>query len=401
MRKFTKMKNMNRRQFLTTAATLPILTTMTSSAIAQTPKKKYRACIIGDTKNGGYGHDLHLLWKMRKDIEVVGLSEPFSKARKYYQKQSGAQRTYMSHTEMLHTEKPDLVAIGPRWTTNHKDYLLACAEVGAHGIIEKPLATDLAEADEIITALEAKNLKWASALNFRASPMIRETKRLIFEEGIIGQVLEIRGRGKEDARAGGEDLIVLGTHILDMMIYFLGQPQWCNASVTVDGLPAQKFDIREATEPLGPIIGTEINAQYQFQNGIPAYFSSVKSPDGNQGRWGMEIYGTKGVVSVRMGPVPEVHVQKNPSWVPGAEPIAWEEISVPDSGSARHPTVGHYAPIVDDLIHAIENDHQPFTSVQANRNAMEMIQGVWDSAVQGGRVQLPLKNRTHPLTRWQ
>ena len=54
----------------------------------------------------------------------------------------------------------------------------------------------------------------------------------------------------------------------------------------------------------------------------------------------------------------------------------------------------------DGLIHAIENDHQPFTSVQANRDAMEMIQGVWESTIQGGRVQLPLKNRTHPLTRW-
>ena len=129
-----------------------------ASTSAQTSGKKYRACVIGDTDHGGYGHNMHYLWSMRDDIEVVGLSEPHPKARKYYQKQAKAARAYMNHREMLETEKPDLVVIGPRWTTMHKEYLLACAAVGAHGIIEKPLASDLADADEIIAALEAKNL---------------------------------------------------------------------------------------------------------------------------------------------------------------------------------------------------------------------------------------------------
>ena len=393
------MATIDRRQFLSAAMTVPLLGAMASS-YAQTPEKKYRACIIGDSDRGGYGHSLHYLWSMREDVEVVGLSDPNPKARKYYQKQSGAPRTYMTHGEMLETEKPDLVVVGPRWTTNHKEYLLACAAVGAHGIIEKPLASDLAEADEIIAALDAKNLKWASALNFRASPMIRKTRELIFEEGLIGQVLEIRSRGKEDERAGGEDLIVLGTHVLDMMIYFLGQPEWCDASVTVDGRPAEKSDVREATEPLGPIMGTEINAHYHFAGGVPGYFASVKNPDGNQNRWGMEIYGTKGIVSVRMGPVPDVHVLKNPSWAPGETPIGWERIPAPESGPSRHEQVGHYAPIVDDLIESIEQDREPFTSVQANRDAMSMIQAVWELAVQQGRVTFPLKERTHPLGRW-
>jgi predicted dehydrogenase len=337
---------------------------------------------------------------MRDDVEVVALAEPHSKARKYYQKQSGALRTYSDYVNMLETEKPDLAVIGPRWAVNHKDYLLACASVGAHGIMEKPLTVDLAEADEAINALEEKNLKWASALNFRASPMIRKTRKLIFEEGLIGQVLEIRSRGKEDHRAGGEDLIVLGTHNFDMMIYFLGQPEWCEASVTVDSRPVQKTDVREATEPLGPIIGTEINAHYQFANGIPGYFSSVKNPDGNQNRWGMEIYGSRGIVSIRMAPVPEVYVQKNPSWAPGEKQLPWERIAPPASGPPRHEKVGHYAPIVDDLIESIEGDREPFTSVQANRDAHSMIQAVFESAVTRRRVSFPLQQRVHPLSNW-
>ena len=40
------------------------------------------------------------------------------------------------------------------------------------------------------------------------------------------EVIEIRTRGKEDSRAGGEDLMILGWHCLYLMRYFAGQPAW-------------------------------------------------------------------------------------------------------------------------------------------------------------------------------
>ena len=48
------------------------------------------------------------------------------------------------------------------------------------------------------------------------SPVL-ETVRKVIADGTIGDLLEIRGRGKEDARGGGEDLWVLGSHALGMM----------------------------------------------------------------------------------------------------------------------------------------------------------------------------------------
>jgi hypothetical protein len=39
----------------------------------------------------------------------------------------------------------------------------------------------------------------------------------MIEAGQLGDILELRGRGKEDARGGGQDLMVLGTHIMDLM----------------------------------------------------------------------------------------------------------------------------------------------------------------------------------------
>lgn len=390
--------NPTRRQFIGTAAAG--LTLAAQTVRAQDAAKKYTCCIIGDAKNGGYGHNMHMLPMMRDDIDIVALAEPISKAAEYYQDQCGAQRTYSDYREMLATEKPDIAVIGPRWTTNHKQYLLDCAEAGAHGIMEKPLTPSLDEADVALAALDAKNLKWTAALNFRAAPMMARVKQLLFEENLIGEVLEIRSRGKEDNRAGGEDLVVLGVHGFDIINYLLGSPATCDATVLTNGKPSTPADVHEATEPLGPIVGDSIHAKFTYENGIPAYFSSVKNEAGNQDRWGLEIYGTQGILTIRMSPVPRVYHLPEPSWAPGTKEVAWQKIEAPDSGPSRHEQVGHYAPIVDDLITSIETDKQPETSLHALRNAHELIQAVWQAAVTRERVNFPLTKREHPLTNW-
>ena len=41
------------------------------------------------------------------------------------------------------------------------------------------------------------------------------------DEGDIGEVLELRGWGKEDHRGGGEDLWVLGSRVMNLMSSWL------------------------------------------------------------------------------------------------------------------------------------------------------------------------------------
>lgn len=361
---------------------------------------KYRACVIGDTQHGGYGHNLHQLWTLRDDIEIVGLADPDEEGRKKRGAECGAAKLYADYREMLAKEKPDLVAIGPRTTTRHKEYLLACAEAGAHGILEKPLTPSLAEADEAIAALEAKNLKWAMAFNFRASPVVRHAKTLV-DDGLIGQPLEWRSRGKEDHRAGGEDLIVLGVHTLDMANYFFGLPEWCEAEVLNGARPVTPADVREATEALGPIAGDTIHARFGYANGLRGYFDSVKNSDGNQGRWGIDLYGTKGIISIRMAPVPPIALFTSAAWAPERGNNRWRPL--PDAPKVEFPEgpVGHYKPIVDDLVESIETDREPFTSIQTGRNAHELIQATFQTCPAHGRVAIPQQQRTHPLNRWK
>lgn len=397
----------NRRQFLAASTAFSVAATLGEGQTAfASQQKSYRACVIGDSKQGGYGHDLHRVWSNRPNIEVVGLADPDPEGRAQHAAEAGAARSYGDFREMLRKEKPDLVSIGPRWTVHHKQYLLACAEIGAHGYLEKPIATNLAEADAMVAAIESKGLRWAIAHQKRMCPAPQLCKKLIFEEGLIGDVLELRGRGKEDHRAGGEDLIVLGTHIFDLMFFFMGRPTWCASSVSVDGRPALPSDIRQPSEPLGPILGNQIQATFGFENGVPGYFSSHKNSDGYAGRWGLDIFGTKGIITIRMGTYPDIWWAKTKTWAPRKGGIRWQRL--PGDKPLESDPLGNNDPnglmnafVIDDLLDAITEQREPAVSLQSGRDSYEMIQAVYAAHIQGGRVELPLLDRRHPLAVWK
>ena len=288
--------HLNRRQFIAASSVMAAAATSVSGV----EKKKYKACIIGDSKMGGYGHCIQYAFALQDDVATVALADPDESGRTRHAKEVGVERTYADYREMLEKERPDLVAVAPRCTVNHKDYMLACAAAGAHGFIEKPFCDDLSNGDEMVAAIEAKKLKWSIAFNFRGMPLVQHAKRLV-EKGLIGTVLEARGRGKEDRRAGGEDLIVLGAHVLDLMRFFMGgSPIWCTADVTDKGHASTAATVRQATEPLGPIVGDRVHAMYGFPNGVVGYFDSMLNPDGNGGRFGIDICGSRGILSIRI-----------------------------------------------------------------------------------------------------
>ena len=55
---------------------------------------------------------------------------------------------------------------------------------------------------------------------------------------------------------------------------------------------------------------------------------------------------------------------------------------------------------IDELMEAIETDREPQTSLSDGRDAYEMIQAVNAVHIDGGRIDLPLVDRRHPLETW-
>ncbi|MCE2396105.1 hypothetical protein J4G02_16210, partial [Candidatus Poribacteria bacterium] len=67
------------------------------------------------------------------------------------------------------------------------------------------------------------------------------------KEGIIGDVILVRGRNKAGRKSGNE-FMEMGTHVADMMLCFGGVPEWCSGTVYNEHQSAGPTDIMEAKE---------------------------------------------------------------------------------------------------------------------------------------------------------
>ena len=358
--------------------------------------KMYRAAAIGRTGRGNWGHGLHLGLKNHPRIEVVAVADEDAEERQAKQAELAAPRAYADWREMLAAEQPEVVTVGPRWTDCHLEMVLACLEVGAHVYCEKPMTWSLAEGDQIVAKAEATGLKVAVAHQGAYLPLIRHVKEVL-AQGRIGAVLAIRTHGKQDRRGGGEDMIVLGTHSFNMMRLFAGDVAWMTAHVTHEGRALTVEDVREATEPVGPVAGDCINSYFAFKNGVSGSFDSRKYAEGGGQRMGMEIEGSEGVIALRGGgsgpamlyPHPVFDAaDANQQWIPLDE-VADESLSTGNDLA------------VADLIDAAETDREPLSSARDAVAALEMILGAYEAEITGGRVAFPMQRREHPLVVWQ
>lgn len=365
---------------------------------------KHRIAIIGRTQQGNFGHGLDRVWLDVPGCEIVGVADihKIGLAGELARLKLDEGKGYLDWREMLKKTKPDIVSICQRWLDHHAEMAVAAAEAGAKGIyLEKPMCRTLIEADAIVAACEKHNTKLAIAFQTRYSPKLEVVAKLI-EAGRIGDVLELRGRGKDDRRGGGEDLWVLGTHVFNLINHFAGDPVWCTAQIKQDGEPVTKKHVRDGAEGIGPLAGDRVDATYRMSSGATAFFNSAKNAAGNPSRFGLTIYGSKGVLEIRTGHLPDVQLLEDPSWSPGRSGKQWQPVSTAGVGKPEPLKDGglHAGNVlaVKDLIDAIENDRQPLANMYEARTSTEMIVAAFESHRKGGcPVKFPLENRENPL----
>jgi predicted dehydrogenase len=363
--------------------------------------KTYRVAVIGRTGRGNYGHGLDVVWKEIDNAQIVAVADEDEKGRAAAATRLGAKNAYADYRVMLEKERPQIVSVADRFLDAHRDMVIACARAGASIFLEKPMARDLVEADEMVKACETHHVKLAIAHQTRHSPRLKVIRGLI-ADGKLGDLVELRARGKEDARGGGQDLMILGTHLFDLMRLLAGDPRWCFARVTQDGKPVTKADVKQGGEGMGPVAGDHIHASYGFDKDVIGTFATHKAHHGAGSRFALHVYGSKGVITLTTGSLPAAYFLDDPSWMPGKSKRAWQEITSAGVGKPEPLQDGGLGQgnvwIVRDLIDAIEKDRQPLGNMYDGRAALEMILAVYESHRLAGPVELPLKNRKHPLS---
>lgn len=373
----------------------------------QTYSGTYKAAVIGHTGRGNYGHGLDQVWVGLPGIQLVALADADDEGRKKALARTGGPRGYANYREMLETERPDLLAIGPRQVDQREEMFMAAVKVGVKAIYtEKPFGRSLDEADRILAACEAKGIKVAVAHQNRAFPGQKLVRQLI-SEGKIGRLRAIKAYGKQDRRGGGQDLMVLGTHMLDLMRSFAGPARWCHARVAVDGHDATPAAVRPAEEHAGLVAGDDLFATYGFENGVTGSYESMQADDGGKGNYfRIEFCGTGGILCIWSSATLPAYFYPRPFALPD-EAASWEvlplEPMVAPEGVTPSTNGMHLAnqAIARSLVVALEKGGEPLSSARDAIATLEMIMAVYESHIQGDRVALPLARREHPLASWK
>jgi hypothetical protein len=189
---------------------------------------------------------------------------------------------------------------------------------------------------------------------------------------------------------------------MDLIRLFGGDPTWCFGNVTKMGKPITQGDVAEGPEGLGPLAGDAVSAMYGLPGAATAYFSSQRNTSGRRPRFGLQIFGSEGILELTTGYLPSLKYLADPSWSPGQSGAKWENVSSAGLGKPEPLTDGKdlaaNRQCALELLASIRENRQPSGNIYDARAATEMIVAVFESQRRGGPVRFPLENRQNPLT---
>ena len=381
---------MKRRDFLTASA----LALSAALLRAQTAEHPLTVGVIGHTGQGNYGHGEDAVWLKIPQTRIVAVADADPKGLAAEAKKLGGVKAFADYKAMLAEVRPDIAAICPRHIHEHRDMIVAAVEAGVKGIyIEKPFVRTLAEADEVVKLCADKGVRLAIAHRNRYHPVLETVKQLV-AAGEIGELREVRVRGKQDHRGGGLDLWVLGGHGFNLATLFTGPATSCEATILLEGRPATKADIRPGDEGVGPIVGDEIRARYETQRGIPLYFESKKGTWTKGTPFGARLIGAKGIISLQVDEEPLAILERDDV----KTPITTGGIGKPEPIKDIKLINAEHHGAIRDLLAAIAEKREPLCGPEAGRETVELTLAVFASfAADGKKVTLPLVDRGHPL----
>ena len=171
-------------------------------------------------------------------VECVALCDISEENLDLRSAQLGSSPARYSNFNKLLREQTDLDAVIVALPHKlHAPAILAAAAAGKHILCEKPMCTTLAEADEILAAVQSSGVTYMSAHNQLFFPVVRAAKKFL-DDGLIGNLRWLRTqdcfmanatgmtgtwRGSVATQGGGE-LIDTGYHPSYLLLYLAGAP---------------------------------------------------------------------------------------------------------------------------------------------------------------------------------
>jgi len=184
----------------------------------------------------GMGRHHVACFKRHPLSEVAAVADPDESRRREIGEKYGVARRYETAEEMLDREALDIVVVV---TPNslHKPITVAALAAGCHVLCEKPMALNVAEAREMVAAARKAQRRLMINFSYRFTAAALALKREV-DRGTLGEVYFARttwlrrsgiprsgGWFGQKAFSGGGPLMDLGSHRLDLALWFMGHPK--------------------------------------------------------------------------------------------------------------------------------------------------------------------------------
>ena len=277
-------------------------------------------------------------------------------------------RLYSNYRDMLEKESLDIICIAT-WTSLHASMTLEALQAGVKGVFcEKPIATSLDQAQEMVRLCQKKHVPLIINHERRWDAHYQQARKLILSgkigeiKTVIGNALSCKPGKLSVSDHGGGPLFHDGTHLTDLLLFFAGPVVWVSGHETRPG--GKKYIEESASAMLGFKSGA---IGFIEGGGARKYFNFELDIQGSEGRIlignaGREIYITK--KSRRFTNFKELEK------IPFPEPKKYES---PFIGGAR------------EMLRALRTGKTGISTGEDGLRALEIIYAVYQSAQQKGK----------------
>ncbi len=144
----------------------------------------------------------------------------------------GVSKAYGSYEALVADDNLDVIYVATPHNLHHEHTLLAI-EAGKHVLVEKPMALNRAQAEEMAAAARRKGVFFAEALWTYFLPKF-DVLQQVLDSGMIGEIKSVYTEYGEylppghrifDARLAGGPLLDLGTYPVSFLTKLLGVPE--------------------------------------------------------------------------------------------------------------------------------------------------------------------------------
>lgn len=288
--------------------------------------------------------------------------------------------------EILACRQLDAVSVAlPNYL--HASVTVAALHAGLHVLCEKPMATNCAEAQEMLRVSQETRRKLMIHFNYRFSPPSQFLKRYV-DEGHLGQLyyahtrwLRARGIPKLGSwfgikeYSGGGPVADLGVHRLDLALWLMGYPKAVSVSAFTSGhLGARlardlgaRYDVEDlATALIRLDNGVTLNLEASWAGGTDKREDMLTA-----------VYGSAGAV-----------IQRNVG-----EGYDFEALALRDEAGTLTEIRPRLYPrdcpsAIDHFLQCVLEDRAPDARAEHGVELMRILDAVYLSAAQGHEVHL-------------